>query len=212
MTSEPTTTRIADGTADVVSALARSGDPQRLTALHDRLAEQADRAGALDVAYRTIDSPVGELLLAATGRGLVRVAYVREDHEQVLATIADQVSPRVLRAPARLDPAASELDEYFAGRRRTFDLVLDMQLARGFSRAVLDQLARIGYGATESYAAIATKAGRPAAVRAVGNACARNPLPLVVPCHRVVRSDGSLGGYAGGPDAKRALLSLEAAG
>ena len=201
-----------DGTTDVMSTLARSGDPQRLTALQDRLAEQADRAGALDVAYRTVDSPVGELLLAATQRGLVRVAYVREDHESVLATIADRVSPRVLRAPARLDLAAGQLDEYFAGRRRTFDLVLDMQLARGFSRAVLDQLARIGYGATESYAAIATKAGRPAAVRAVGNACARNPLPLVVPCHRVVRSDGSLGGYAGGPDAKQTLLSLEAAG
>ena len=207
MTSASTT----DGTSDVVSTLARSADPQRLTALHDRLADQADRAGTLDVAYRTFDSPVGELLLAATERGLVRVAYVREDHESVLATIADRVSPRVLRAPARLDGVARELDEYFAGRRRTFDLVLDMQLARGFSRAVLDQLARIGYGATETYAAIATKTGRPAAVRAVGNACARNPLPLVVPCHRVVRSDGSLGGYAGGPDSKRALLGLEAA-
>ncbi|MBA3719382.1 MAG: methylated-DNA--[protein]-cysteine S-methyltransferase [Nocardioidaceae bacterium] len=208
MTSETST---VDPTFDVVSRLARSGDPQRLTALHDRLAEQADRAGTLDVAYRTIDSPVGELLLAATERGLVRVAYVREDHESVLATIADRVSPRVLQAPARLDLAARELDEYFAGRRRAFDLVLDMQLASGFSRAVLDQLARIGYGATESYAEVATKAGRPAAVRAVGNACARNPLPLVVPCHRVVRSDGSLGGYAGGSAAKRALLSLEAA-
>lgn len=207
MTSEPTT----DPTADVVSTLARSADQQRLTALHDRLAEQADRAGALDVAYRTFDSPVGELLLAATDRGLVRVAYVREDHESVLITIADRVSPRVLRAPARLDGAARELDEYFAGRRRAFDLALDMRLARGFSRAVLDQLTRIGYGATESYAGVAAAVGRPAAVRAIGNACARNPLPLVVPCHRVVRSDGALGGYAGGPEAKRSLLTLESA-
>ena len=208
MTNASTT----DGTTDVVATLARSTDPQRLTALHDRLAEQADRAGALDVAYRTVDSPVGELLLAATERGLVRVAYVREDHESVLATIADRVSPRVLRAPARLDGAARELDEYLAGRRREFDLALDMRLSRGFSRAVLDQLTRIGYGATKSYTDVAAAAGRPAAVRAVGNACARNPLPLVVPCHRVVRSDGSLGGYAGGPEAKRALLALESAG
>lgn len=200
-----------EATPDVVSALARSTDPQRLTALHDRLAEQAERAGTLDVAYRTIDSPVGELLLAATDRGLVRVAYVRDDHESVLAALADRVSPRVLRAPARLDGAARELDEYFAGRRRVFDLALDMRLAHGFSRAVLDQLGRIGYGATKSYAVVAAAAGRPTAVRAVGNACARNPLPVVVACHRVVRSDGSLGGYAGGPQAKRTLLALESA-
>jgi len=121
------------------------------------------------------------------------------------------VSPRVLRAPARLDAAARELDEYFAGRRRQFGLPLDFQLSRGFRLAVLTHLREIDYGTTESYAVVAAAAGSPAAVRAVGTACATNPLPVVVPCHRVVRSDGSIGQYVGGPGAKQALLALEAA-
>lgn len=175
------------------------------------LAERADREGLLDVAYRVVDSPVGPLLLAATPRGLVRVAYASEGHDAVLARLADRVSPRVLRAPARLDAAARELDEYFAGRRRRFDLALDLGLLRGFRRTVLMHLRDIAYGATESYSAVAAAAGSPAAVRAVGTACATNPLPVVVPCHRVVRSDGSVGRYVGGSAAKRALLALEAA-
>ena len=185
--------------------------PGQLSRLHDRLAAAAQREGVLDVGYRVVDSPVGPLLLASTARGLVRVAYAREDHDAVLQALADKVSPRILQAPARLDLAARELDEYFAGRRRAFDLPLDWRLSAGFRRAVLGPLADIGYGHTASYAAVARLAGNPKAVRAVGTACATNPMPVVVPCHRVVRSDGSLGGYLGGADAKRTLLTLEAA-
>ena len=183
-------------------------DLDRLTA---RLARAADDAGLLDVAVATADSPVGPLLLAATGQGLVRVAYASEDHDAVLQTLADRISPRVLRAPARLDAVRRQLDEYFAGRLRAFDLPLDLRLSSGFRRDVLTRLRDVAYGTTASYAALATAAGNPRAVRAVGTACATNPLPVVVPCHRVVRSDGALGGYVGGPAAKRTLLDLEAA-
>ncbi|MBB3604237.1 methylated-DNA-[protein]-cysteine S-methyltransferase [Mycolicibacterium sp. BK556] len=179
--------------------------------LHQRLAAAAQREGLLDIAYRTVDSPVGSLLLAATEQGLVRVAYAREDHDAVLAQLADKISPRILLAPARLDPVARELDEYFSRTRRSFDLPLDWRLAAGFRSAVLHHLPEIGYGQTASYAAVAALAGSPKAVRAVGTACAKNPLPVVVPCHRVVRSDGAMGGYLGGPEAKRLLLDLEAA-
>jgi methylated-DNA-[protein]-cysteine S-methyltransferase len=182
-----------------------------LSALHAQLAARAESAGLLDLAYRTIDSPVGTLLLAATPAGLVRVAFASEDHDQVLAALASQISPRILNAPQRLDDVARELDEYFSGTRRQFDLPLDFQLSAGFRRAVLSQLPTIGYGRTASYAQVAAAAGRPRAVRAAGTACALNPLPVVVPCHRVVRSDGSVGRYRGGPAAKQLLLSLEAA-
>jgi len=196
-----------DGLFDALPVL----DEETNARLHARLATAAAQAGVLDVAYRTIDSPVGPLLLAATGEGLVRVAFAGQDHDAVLAGLATAISPRILRAPARLEDASRQLDEYFAGRRRAFELPLDFRLARGFRRAVLAHLPEIGYGHTESYAQVATAAGSPRAVRAVGTACATNPLPLVVPCHRVVRSDGSFGGYAGGPDAKRLLLTLEVA-
>lgn len=186
-------------------------DEQAYRGLRARLAAQAAREGILDVAYRTIDTPVGELLLAATDRGLVRVAYPAQGHDAVLSTLADQVSPRMLHAPARLDAAARELDEYFARARRSFGLSLDLRLAHGFRRTVLEHLTEIGYGATASYGAVALASGSPAAVRAVGTACARNPLPVVIPCHRVVRGDGSIGQYVGGTEAKRALLDLEAA-
>jgi methylated-DNA-[protein]-cysteine S-methyltransferase len=176
--------------------------------LHDRLVREAQTAGLLDV---TIDSPVGPLLLAATAKGLVRVAYGCEDHEKVLERLARDLSPRILHAPARLDAAAKEIDEYFAGLRQGFDLPVDFSLTRGFRRLVLTRLRAIGYGQTASYAAIAVAAGNPKAVRAVGTACATNPLPLVVPCHRIVRSDGTIGEYVGGVDAKRALLTLEGA-
>jgi methylated-DNA-[protein]-cysteine S-methyltransferase len=182
-----------------------------LSRLHERLTAAAQRDGILDVAYRTIDSPVGPLLLAATEQGLIRVAYASEGHEAVLQTLATRISPRILHAPGRLDAAARELGEYFAGHRRRFDLPLDLRLSAGFRLTVLSHLPEIGYGRTASYAAVAQLAGRPKAVRAVGTACATNPLPVVVPCHRVVRADGRMGGYLGGPDAKRALLSLEAA-
>jgi methylated-DNA-[protein]-cysteine S-methyltransferase len=197
-------------TTDDLFTSASPIDPGALDRLHGRLVAAAAGNDLLDVAYRTVDSPVGTLLLAATPQGLVRVAYDREDHDAVLARLAERVSPRVLRAPSRLDDAARELDEYFTGRRRDFDLTLDLQLTRGFRRAVLAHLREIAYGATESYAVVAAAAGSPAAVRAVGTACATNPLPLVVPCHRVVRSDGSPGQYVGGADAKQVLLTMEA--
>ncbi|GAA3587744.1 methylated-DNA--[protein]-cysteine S-methyltransferase [Klugiella xanthotipulae] len=182
-----------------------------LDRLHTRLAADAASADLLDVAYRTLDSPVGPLLLAATPRGLLRVAFDSEDHDAVLAAIAAKVSPRILFAPERLDAAARELDEYFARTRTTFDLPLDHALSKGFRQTVQTYLPLIPYGHTETYAHVAARVGNPRAVRAVGTACATNPLPLVLPCHRVVRSDGSPGGYAGGPEAKTALIALEAA-
>jgi len=196
--------------ADVLAALPEV-TPAELAALHDRLVARADAGDLMDVAYRTIDSPVGPLLLAATPQGLLRVAYESEDHDQVLATLAERVSPRILNAPRRLDPAARELDEYFAGARRRFDLPLDRSLSHGFRLTVLSHLPDIGYGQTASYGAVAALAGRPRAARAVGTACATNPLPVVVPCHRVILADGQLGAYVGGPAVKRLLLGLEAA-
>jgi methylated-DNA-[protein]-cysteine S-methyltransferase len=184
-------------------------EQKALERLHARLVDAAATDGTLDVAYRTLDTPLGSLLLATTPAGLVRVAYASEDHESVLATLADRVSPRVLRAPARLDDVAHELDDYFAGRRRAFDLRLDLQLARGFRREVLQTLPTIPYGTTASYSTVAANAGKPRAIRAAASACATNPLPIVIPCHRVVRSDGTLGRYLGGPAAKQTLLSLE---
>ncbi|NGP07258.1 methylated-DNA--[protein]-cysteine S-methyltransferase [Rhodococcus sp. 14C212] len=186
-------------------------DPADLTRLHARLVVAAEAADLLDVAYRIVGTPVGPLLLAATPAGLVRVAYAAEDHEAVLDRLAADISPRILATSARLDVAVRQLDEYFHGARTAFDLPLDLRLARGFRREVITHLPRIGYGRTASYAQVAAVAGSPRAVRAVGTACARNPLPVVLPCHRVVRSDGDLGGYVGGVDAKRTLLRLEAA-
>jgi methylated-DNA-[protein]-cysteine S-methyltransferase len=185
--------------------------PDHLAMLRERLADAADRGGLLDVAYRTFDSPVGPLLLAATEQGLVRVAFAGEGHDAVLQALADKISPRVLHAPARLDAASRELAEYFAGQRRRFDLPLDWRLSAGFRRTVLSHLPEIGYGHTASYAAAAALAGRPKAIRAAATACATNPLPVVVPCHRVVLSDGRIGNYRGGPEAKRILLTLEEA-
>ena len=198
---------------DVVRALAQAhpNAPEHLHVLRDRLAAAAQTAGILDLAYRTVDSPVGPLLLAATEVGLVRVAYASEDHDTVLQALSERISPRILHAPGRLDAATRELDEYFGGHRRDFDVPLDWRLAAGFRLAVLHRLHEVGYGRTATYAAVAVLAGNPKAVRAVGSACATNPLPVVVPCHRVVRSDGSMGGYLGGVKAKRTLLTMEGA-
>ena len=205
-------TRTPDDHAGGLFAGLPEHDAAAMTRLHARLAAAADDEGVLDVAYRTLDSPLGPLLLAATDQGLVRVAFAVQDHNAVLQQLSDTVSPRILRAPARLDDAGRQLEEYFAGRRRQFELPLDWRLAKGFRRDVLVHLPDIGYGRTESYAQVAAASGSPRAVRAVGTACATNPLPLVLPCHRVVRSDGSLGQYAGGAEAKRLLIELEAAG
>ena len=190
---------------------ASPADPGTLSRLRHRLGLAAEAEGLLDVAYTTIDSPLGPLLLAATPKGLVRVAYDVEDHDRVLDTLSQRLSPRVLRAPRRLEAAARELDEYFSRQRRVFDLPLDLSLSKGFRQLVQRHLPEIGYGQTRTYRQVAELVGNPGAVRAVGTACATNPLPVVVPCHRVLRADGTPGGYVGGPGAKQALLSLEAA-
>ena len=197
--------------ASLTVGLAAEPTGAELDALHTRLVREADDAGLLEVAYRVLDSPIGALLVAVTDRGLVRVAFELEDHDAVLADLAGSVGPRILRAIRRTDDVARQLDEYFAGRRRSFDLAVDLRLVRGFRRAVVEHLRRIGYGRTETYAEVARAVGNARAVRAAGSACAHNPVPVVVPCHRVVRSDGSIGRYLGGTEAKAALLALEAA-
>lgn len=169
---------------------------------------EADVAG-LDVAYTTVDTPVGSLLVAASEHGVVRVAFEREDHDAVLTSLAAMGCRRVVLEPRRLDEAVTQIHAYFAGTLRRFQLPLDLRLMAGFRLEVVRHLAEIGYGRTESYAEVAAATGRPQAVRAVGTACARNPLPVVMPCHRVIRSDGALGGYLGGIDAKETLLALE---
>lgn len=189
---------------------AYAASDSHLERLLGRLVATADGEDGVDVGYRTVDGPVGPLLLAATPAGLVRVAFASEGEDAVLQELADRVSPRVLPLPRRLDAIARELDEYFRGRRKTFDVALDWQLSSGFRRDVLTHLAvDVEYGHTTSYAGLATLSGSPRAVRAVGTACATNPMPVVVPCHRVVRSDGSMGRYRGGEEAKHALLALE---
>ena len=185
-------------------------DQDHLKRLHARLERDAQAGDLLDIAYRTVDSAVGSLLLAATPLGLLRVAFANENHDSVLQNLSARVSPRVLEAPTRLDPVARQLEEFFTGRRQSFDVALDWSLSHGFRRTVLEHLnTDIGYGTTTSYATLARLSGSPKAVRAVGTACATNPIPIVVPCHRVIRSDGAVGAYRGGPAAKRALLDLE---
>ncbi|MGK2901662.1 MAG: methylated-DNA--[protein]-cysteine S-methyltransferase [Mycobacterium sp.] len=184
-----------------------------LARLHQRLERDAQDTDVLDVAYRTLDTAVGRLLLATTPLGLVRVAFLTGGHDTVetaLAALAQRISPRILHAPARLDDVATEIDQYLAGRRTEFDLPLDLRLADGFRRRVIEHLREIGYGRRESYATVAAAVGNPKAARAVGSACAHNPLTLVIPCHRVVRTDGTIGQYAGGTAAKATLLELEA--
>ncbi len=178
-----------------------------LEALRDRAAAE----GLLDVAYATADSPFGTLLLARTPRGLVRLGLPGEDVEAMLADLAGRISPRVLQDPARLDEERRELDDYFAGRRHAFELPIDWQLSNGFLLRARQGIAAIPYGETRTYTDLARAAGNERAVRAAGSACSRNPIPLVVPCHRVLRSDGSLGGYAGGLEMKERLLELEQA-
>lgn len=183
-----------------------------LTRLHERLEGRAVGDDAPDVHYRTVDSPVGRMLVAATEAGVVRVAFEREGEDAVLQALADRVGPAVLRTPGRLDPAARWLDAYFAGSHDPFPMTLDTRLARGFRLAVLEQLRLVPYGARVSYSELAARTAAPRAVRAVGTACATNPLPLVIPCHRVTRADGSTGQYLGGPETKVRLLALERSG
>ena len=166
-------------------------------------------ADLVDVAYTTVDTPIGRLLLAATEHGLVRVGFASENHDALLQDMATRLSPRVLEAPAPLDAVRRELDEYFEGRRRDFTTPLDFSLSHGFRQRVLKAIAAIPFGEIRTYRDVATAAGNPAAVRAAGSACGSNPIPLIVPCHRVLRTGGGLGGYGGGLDLKRRLLSLE---
>ncbi len=174
------------------------------------LSQAAAAAGLLDVAYATLDSPLGPLLVATTPRGLVRLAYVDySDEDTVLEHLAAHVSPRILAAPRRLDEPRRELEEYFAGARRSFDLPVDWQLTRGFARRVLQATAKIPFGATATYKQVASEAGNALASRAAGNALGSNPIPIVVPCHRILHSGGGLGGYTGGVDKKRLLLGVE---
>lgn len=180
-----------------------------LRVLRDRLSHRADQEGLLELAYRVVDSPVGRLLVVAGDHGVVRVAFEREGFPAVLSAVAERVSPRLLHAPWKLDAVAREFDEYFAGRRRQFETPVDFVLSSGFRLSVQRELPAIGYGRTISYRDLAGRLENPRAVRAVGTACATNPLPVIVPCHRVVRSDGALGGYLGGLDAKTTLLELE---
>lgn len=172
-------------------------------------ARAAEAAGLLDVAYTTYDSPVGTLVLAATPAGLVSLAFTDGEIDSTLERLARLVSPRVLRSGRRLDEPRRELDEYFAGRRQTFELELDRRLTRGFVRRVLDATAQIPYGSVSTYGVVAAEAGSPRGSRAAGNALGANPIPIVVPCHRVVRTGGELGGYGGGPERKRILLEAE---
>jgi methylated-DNA-[protein]-cysteine S-methyltransferase len=179
--------------------------------LKERFAERAASAEILDVAYATTDSPFGPLLLAATRRGVVRIGLPTQDGDELLEELASRVSPRVLEAPAQLDVARRELDLYFEGRLRDFDLPLDWQLSKDFRRRALRAVSRIPYGGTRTYMEVAKSAGNERAVRAAGSACGSNPIPIVVPCHRVLRTGGGLGGYGGGLPMKEALLKLEGA-
>jgi methylated-DNA-[protein]-cysteine S-methyltransferase len=177
-----------------------------------RFAEHAAHEGLVDVAYTCIDSPVGAVLVAATHRGLVRIAFGDFfDADKVIDDLSRRISPRVLEVPAYFDAVRRELDEYFQGRRTSFDLPLDWQLTRGFGRQVLRKTAEIPYGDVSTYSMVAAAAGSPRAYRAAGNALGSNPIPIVVPCHRVLHSGGGLGGYGGGLERKEFLLRLEGA-
>jgi methylated-DNA-[protein]-cysteine S-methyltransferase len=175
-----------------------------------RLSRRAAEEGAADIAYCSVDSPLGPLLGATTSRGLITLSYVMGgDPDALLADIARRVSPRIVEAPARLDPVRRELEEYFEGARRDFEIPIDWTLVGPFARRVLRATARIPFGEVSSYAEVAGQAGSPRGHRAAGNALGSNPMPIVVPCHRVLRTGGALGGYGGGIDRKRFLLALE---
>jgi methylated-DNA-[protein]-cysteine S-methyltransferase len=176
--------------------------------LEQRLAERAAQEGLIDIAYAELDSPVGPLAVASTPRGLVRIAFEHQS-DSFAEELAAKLSPRVMRSPKRLDEVRRELDEYFEGRRQEFEVPIDWSLTHGFFRKVLKQTARIGYGSVGTYAEMAKRAGSPRAVRAAGNALGSNPIPIVVPCHRVLRTGGGLGGYGGGLERKEFLLRLE---
>lgn len=186
-------------------------DDEQMARMTERFRARAEASGAIDVAYGFLDSPIGRLLVAASERGVVRVAFAEELVDEALDDVARRISARVLHAPRKVDGPRRQLDEYLAGTRRDFELAVDLAMADGFRRRVLDATAQIPYGNTLSYRDVARAAGNERAVRAAGTALASNPVPIVVPCHRVLRTGGGLGGYGGGLHRKRALLDLEAA-
>jgi methylated-DNA-[protein]-cysteine S-methyltransferase len=190
---------------------ARAAESERAAAAARRFADRASRDGLADIVYAPVDSPFGTLLVASTKEGLVRLAFPEEPVESVLASISRRLSPRIVSAPATLDPLRRQLDEYFSGRRREFETPLDWSLIGPFGRRVLRATAAIPYGGYLSYGEVAAEAGSPRAFRAAGNALGANPLPIVVPCHRILHSGGGLGGYTGGLERKRTLLSIETA-
>jgi methylated-DNA-[protein]-cysteine S-methyltransferase len=191
------------------TALRRLDVEARARAAAAAVPEAARAAGLLDVAYATVDSPFGPLLVAATRRGLVRLAYPNESFDDSIDELARDLSPRVLESPAALDGVRRELDEYFEGDRRRFDTRIDWSLTRGFTTRVLQATARVPFGSVTTYREVAGRAGNDRAYRAAGNALGSNPIPIVVPCHRVLHSGGGLGGYTGGLPRKEFLLRLE---
>ncbi len=195
--------------ADELEQALREVSPGPPPEVLDALARRADREGLVDVAYAVHDTPLGPVMLAATGEGLVMLSYVEDGLEPRLERLAREVSPRVVELPSRLDRGRRELEEYFAGSRRGFDLPIDWRLIRGFTRAVLERTAAIPFGGVSTYGAVAADAGSPRGSRATGNALGSNPIPIVIPCHRVLRSGGAIGGYTGGVERKRFLLDLE---
>lgn len=205
MTKEPPT-------PDPALTAALRPDPSRIDELTTTLADRADAEGLLEVAYRRVDGPYGTLLVAATEVGIVRLTFADRPVDEVLEELAREIGPRILESPRRTDEAARQLTEYFEGTRRDFDLPIDRRLSRGFRALVVAHLSEIAYGRTETYGEVAAALGNPGAVRAVGTACATNPIPVIVPCHRVVRSDGTIGNYLGGTEMKRALLAMETGG
>jgi methylated-DNA-[protein]-cysteine S-methyltransferase len=176
-----------------------------------RATERAQAEGAVDITYAEVESPLGPLIAAQTGHGLVRIAYEEWGGglDVVLGDLADRVSPRIVQAPSKLDAVRRQLDEYFAGQRRDFDVPIDWSLSHGFTQRILQAIWAIPFGETSNYRDVAAAAGNVKATRAAGNACGKNPIPIVVPCHRVLRTGGGLGGYTGGVEKKETLLTLE---
>ncbi len=197
--------------SDLERALRASPEGADLERATRGLLARAERDGLIEVAYSYVDSPFGKMMVAGTDRGIVRVAFPHRPFDALLEQIAELISPRVLEAPKRLDEARRQLDAYFEGRLRDFNLPLDWRLTRGFQNRAQHAIARIPYGQTRSYGWIAEKAGNPRAFRAAGTACGANPLPPIVPCHRVLPATGGIGSYGGGPEMKKALLELEGA-
>jgi methylated-DNA-[protein]-cysteine S-methyltransferase len=192
-----------------LGAALRAPSDEEAGAARERLSSAARVEGLLDVAYGFTGSPFGPLLVAVTGRGLVRLAYPNESPDEVLADLARRVSPRVMESAADTGKIRRELDEYFDGHRRAFDVGVDLSAVGGFTRRILEAAERIPFGEVVTYREIAAEAGSPRGARAAGNALGSNPIPIVVPCHRVVHSGGGLGGYTGGVARKVRLLTLE---